>query len=116
MLAISISSLVKCPLSFKFSALTDSEKNYFKCTEHNLFLVVEVVVMNHNYYMASELLGSFQGLPSVVRPRLSLSALASLLSVHPVLAAVPLPIPSLVYCFYETIVNKPVRIVFEREQ
>lgn len=36
-------------------------------------------------------------------------------SVCLILAAVPLPVPFLVYCFDEMSMNKPVRTVFEKE-
>lgn len=70
--------------------------------------------MNYNYYMGLELLGSFQGLSSGVGLLMSLSGFTVLLFVCLLLAAFPLPTPFLVYCFYEMIVNKPVRIVFAK--
>ena len=102
-------------LRFKVPMLRISEKNYFKYTEYNLFLIPEVIVMDYNYKMGLELPGSFWGLLSGVVLLMSLSGFSFLLLVCLILAAIPFPVPFLVYCFYEMIMNKPVRIVFEKE-
>ena len=46
--------------------LRTSEKNYFKHTEYNHFLILEFVVMDSNYKMDLELPRSFGGLLSRV--------------------------------------------------
>ena len=46
-------------LRFKVPMLRISEKNCFKYTEYNLFLIPEVIVMDYNYKVALELPGSF---------------------------------------------------------
>lgn len=76
---------------------------------------MEVIVINYNYYIGLELLEDFQGLLSGVRLLMSLSCFTFLLLTCLILAAVLLPIPFLVYCFFEMIMNKPVRIVFEED-
>lgn len=95
--------------------LRTSEKNCFKYPEYNHFLIVEFIVMDSNYKMDLELLRSFGGLLSRVVLLLSLSGFTFLLLVCLILAAVPLPIPCLVFCFYEMITRKSVRIVFGKE-
>lgn len=53
-------------LNFQFPMLRTSEKNYFKHTEYNHFLILEFVVMDSNYKMDLELPRSFGGLLSRV--------------------------------------------------
>ena len=95
--------------------LKTSEKNYFKYSEYNHFLILEFIVMGSNYKMDLELLRSFGGLLSRVVLLLSLSGFTFLLSVCLILAAVPFPVPFLVFCFFEMIMRKSVRIVFGKE-
>lgn len=76
---------------------------------------MEVIVINYNYYVGLELLENFQGLLSGVRLPMSLSGFTFLLLTCLILVAVLLSIPFLVYCFFEMIMNNPVRIVFEKD-
>lgn len=72
--------------------------------------------MAYHYYMGLELPVSFQALLGGVKTASVSSRLYfSALGVPDSGPAVPFPIPFLVYGFYEMIMNKPVRIVFEKE-